>query len=180
MSQRPLSELSTLIEPICKAHGIELVDVRFLQEPKGRLIRVIIDRPMEASQSAAPVGSGVSIEDCEEIIRDVSAALDTYFDSDASYRLEVSTPGLNRPLIKLNDFSRFAGQTVKIHTEEPVAGRRVFTGRLEGVEGSNVRLTPMKDADHKKNKPAQDDASQMLITIPFEAIRKAHVVYQFD
>ncbi len=110
-----------------------------------------------------PTGSAVSLQDCEEITRDVSAVLDELDQDWDSYRLEVSSPGLNRPLVKLNDFVRFSGHEVKVETLEPLHERKRFTGRLDGVSEGQVELTV--------------DGEQFRI--PHDVIKKAHVVYPF-
>ncbi len=160
--QRLEASLEQLIDPICRAHGVELVDVRYVREPKGAVIRVIIDRDVPGLE----VGSGVSLEDCTGVSRDVSTALDVHEDilPAAGYRLEVSSPGLERPLVKLSDFDRFSGREVKLRTRTPIGKQRRFHGTLLGVEGPNVEL----------NQDGQ------VLSIPHEDIAKANLVYRFS
>ena len=160
--QRLEASLEQLIDPICRAHGVELVDVRYLREPGGAVIRVIIDR----DQPEVEMGSGVSLEDCTGVSRDVSTALDVHDDilPSGGYRLEVSSPGLERPLVKLSDFERFSGREVKVRTRTPIGKQRRFHGLLLGVEGTNIEL----------NQDGQ------VLSIPHEDIAKANLVYRFS
>src|SRR5689334_12618316 len=100
------SRLEALAAPVCAAHGVELVDIRFNREPGGAVLRVFIDR--ERPEGTA---GGVSLEDCQGVSRDLSTALDVDEDLIAgAYRLEVSSPGVERPLVKARDFERYAGR----------------------------------------------------------------------
>lgn len=157
-----VQELHQLIEPICLSHGVELVDVRYLREPKGAVIRVIIDRAVPGLE----VGSGVSLEDCTAVSRDVSTSLDVHQDvlPSGAFRLEVSSPGLERPLVKLSDFERFSGHEVKVKTETPIDRQRRFRGTLLRVVDKNIEL----DQDGK------------VLSIPHAVIAKANLVYRFS
>jgi ribosome maturation factor RimP len=154
--------LEQLIDPICRAHAVELVDVRYLREPGGAVIRVIIDRDAPGVE----LGSGVSLEDCTGVSRDVSTALDVHEDilPSGAYRLEVSSPGLERPLVKLTDFERFAGREVKVRTRTPIERQRRFHGKLLGVVDRRIEL----DQDGK------------ILQIPHEDIAQAKLVYRFS
>src|SRR5690349_17548318 len=123
--------LEKIATPVCKAHGVEIVDVAFGREPGGAVVRVLIDR----------AGSGVSLADCQNVSRDLSTALDVEGeDIPGPYRLEVSSPGLDRPLVKRGDFEKFAGQEIKLQTRIPIGERRNFRGTMLGVEGEDIRL----------------------------------------
>ena len=137
-TEQLVQALQQLIEPICLAHGVELVDVRYLREPKGALIRVIIDRNVPGLE----VGSGVSLEDCTAVSRDVSTSLDVHEDLflSGAFRLEVSSPGLERPLVKLSDFERFSGREVKVKTQTPIERQRRFRGTLLRVVDQSIEL----------------------------------------
>ncbi len=154
--------LEPLIDPICSAHGVELVDVRCLREPSGLVIRVIIDREVPGLE----VGSGVSLEDCTGVSRDVSTALDVHDDlfPSGAYRLEVSSPGLERPLVKLADFERFCGREVKLRTQTPIQRQRRFRGKLLRVVDQSIEL----DQDGK------------VLLIPHADIAQANLVYRFS
>lgn len=162
-AQRQLERsLEQLIDPICRAHGVDLVDVRHLRGPGGAVIRVIIDR----DAPGVDVGSGVSLEDCTAVSRDVSATLDVHDDiiPSGAYRLEVSSPGLERPLVKLRDFERFAGHEVKVRTRAGIEGRRRFRGTLLGVVDEDIQL----------------EQEGGVVRIPHEDIAQAHLVYRFS
>lgn len=154
-----LAELRAVIEPVCAAHGVALVDARFTQE-HGLCLRVLIERP---SSDASP-GAGVSLDDCQGVSRDLSTALDVAEDvvPSGAYHLEVGSPGLDRPLFSLADFARFAGQTVKIELRAPYEGRRRFSGTLLGVEGDAVRL----------------EQDGQPVALQHAEIAKAHLVYR--
>lgn len=141
---------------------MELVDVRYLREPKGAVIRVIIDRNLPGVE----VGSGVSLEDCTGVSRDLSAALDVHDDllPSGHYRLEVSSPGLERPLVKLKDFERFSGREVKVRTQTPIERQRRFRGKLLRVVDQSIEI----DQDGK------------ILLIPHADIAQANLVYRFS
>jgi ribosome maturation factor RimP len=161
-TQQLVQALQQLIEPICLAHGVELVDVRYLREPKGAVIRVIIDRDVPGLE----VGSGVSLEDCTAVSRDVSTSLDVHENvlPSGAFRLEVSSPGLERPLVKLSDFERFSGREVKVKTQTPIERQRRFRGTLLRVVDQSIEL----DQDGK------------VLLIPHADIAQANLVYRFS
>jgi ribosome maturation factor RimP len=161
-TEQLVNALEPLIDPICRAHGVELVDVRCLREPAGMLIRVIIDRDVPDVE----VGSGVSLEDCTYVSRDLSTALDVHEDllPSGAYRLEVSSPGLERPLVKLADFERFSGREVKVRTHSPIERQRRFRGKLLRVVDQSIEL----DQDGK------------VLLIPHADIVQANLVYRFS
>jgi ribosome maturation factor RimP len=157
-SSEHLSRLRQVIEPVCVAHGVSLVDARFTTE-HGFVLKVLIERPGATAKS----GAGVSLEDCQLVSRDLSTALDVAEDAapQGTYRLEVGSPGLDRPLFALHDFIRFAGESVRVQTRSPVAGRKRFSGKLIGVEGDAVKL----------------ETDGQLVTLQLEEIAKANLVY---
>jgi ribosome maturation factor RimP len=141
--------LWNLVEPYVRDAGFDLVEVQSGREPSGWIVRLFIDRPAPAAgQPGAQPGEGaeglapsdgelgVSHLDCERVSRDVSAALDVADLIPHAYELEVSSPGLDRPLRRLQDFSRFTGREARIRMTEGVDGRRNFSGRLAGVEAA--------------------------------------------
>jgi ribosome maturation factor RimP len=112
-------ELAALLEPGIEQLGFELSDFEARLGGKGGVIRVFIDHP-----------DGVSLEDCEQVSRAVSAVLDVEDPVPGHYDLEVSSPGLNRKLTKIEHFQRFKGETLKVSMRFPVAGRKRFRGTL--------------------------------------------------
>lgn len=116
-------------EPLAADRGLELVDVQFRREGHGWVLRIFIDRE-----------EGVTIDDCAGVSRAISAWLDVEDLIEYAYHLEVSSPGLERPLKKREDFERFCGRKARIKLQEPLDGQLVFTGILERVEDDQVVL----------------------------------------
>lgn len=119
-------KLSELIEPLVESRGFELVHLEYIPGKQAQL-QIFIDRE-----------GGITIDHCELINKAVSDLLDYHDPIDHAYTLEVSSPGLERPLTKKEHFDRFAGEKVKIKTSEDLNGRKKFSGRLEGTEKDNV------------------------------------------
>jgi len=115
-------------------HGLDIFDVQFRREAGGMVLRVQIDRP----GPAATADDCVSVEDCAAVSRDLSAVLDVEDFVPTAYTLEVSSPGLDRPLRGADDYRRFAGRRAKLVMREPVDGQTFFRGRLGGVEDGYV------------------------------------------
>ncbi len=125
-----VARVTEIAERVGAPEGIEIVEVEFKGAGKGRVLRIFIDRP-----------EGVSHAECEFISRNVGTILDVEdVVPGGSYTLEVSSPGLERPLKKAADYERFRGRRVKIVLREPVAGRRVWEGALAGLDGDVVTL----------------------------------------
>jgi ribosome maturation factor RimP len=139
-----------LAEPLCESEQIELVYVQYQREPGGRVLRVYIDKP-----------GGVGLNDCMHFSRQLSDILDIYLEIDTSYSLEVSSPGTNRPLGRLQDFERFKGNMAKIKSTRAIDGQKNFKGVLLGVVDENIKL----QAENNKN-----------VEIPFADIVKARLV----
>lgn len=129
-------------ERVAATHGLEIFDVQFRRESVGMVLRVMIDKPGAAPAPNAP--DGVTVEDCQHVSHDLSAVLDVEGDTmgvpDDSYTLEVSSPGLDRPLRHEGDYGRFTGRLAKIVTTEPVERQSAFAGRITGVEDGVVLL----------------------------------------
>lgn len=127
----PLADrIAALIEPSLTAMGYELV-------------RVLVDGRRQARvqiMAERRDGSGMGVEDCAELSRTVSALLDVEDPIDGSYTLEISSPGIDRPLMKAADYSRFAGHVAKVELKTAREGRRRFTGTLKGLAGEQVVL----------------------------------------
>ena len=147
------SDLWALIEPVVSGLGYEVVDIEFRPHPRDGLLRVFIDQE-----------SGIQLEDCEAVSRQLSAMLDVEDPVPGHFNLEVSSPGLDRPLRKAEDFERFAGETVKIKLSMPtIEGQRNFTGKLLGLKDNEVLL----EVDGETN------------YLPLGGIHKARLVPQF-
>ena len=133
-----------LVEPCVTDAGFDLVEVQSGREPGGWVVRLFIDRPaLTDSVDGASDGTAepaVSLGDCERVSRDVSASLDVADILTHAYQLEVSSPGLDRPLRRERDFARFAGEQVRVRLTEGVEGRRNFSGRLCGAHDGLAQI----------------------------------------
>jgi len=162
MSRNPLQQrLITIVEPAIQASGYELVDLRFLLEQQGWVLRVCVDLPLGSDEH-------VDLRDCENLSRELSAVLDVEDPIPQAYSLEVSSPGIERPLRTAAHFQYFTGSEAKIqlavplHT--PTGDRRNFRGILGGVDHDKVKITcdgtpfelPLADIDHAKLVPDWD------------------------
>ena len=130
---------------VVESYGLELFDLQFRRESIGWVLRVVIDRPW--APGAAPTGAveePVGVDDCGRVSQDLSAILDVepeLVGADRAYTLEVSSPGLDRPLRDERDYRRFVGRLAKIVLSEPVDGQSHFEGRLAGVEKGVALVT---------------------------------------
>jgi ribosome maturation factor RimP len=160
-----IAALEALASPVCTAQGVELVCVEFGVEAGGPVLRVLIELP---SAETLPKGVGVSLEDCTRVSRELSVVLDEHEDLvDGTYRLEVSSAGVERPLVKALDFERYAGREVKVSIKAPLpvsGNRKNFTGTLLGVQDGLVALQVARDEK---------------LELPLREIAKAHLVYRF-
>ena len=121
------SELAKLLEPTVTRLGYELVDLEVRLGSGGGLVRLFIDKP-----------EGIGLEDCEKVSLAVSALLDVEDPVPGNYNLEVSSPGLDRKLTKVEHFQRFEGETVKVQMRFPIEGRRRFRGTLVSSDDENI------------------------------------------
>ena len=157
-----LDHIHAIAERVAASLGVEVVEIELRGGGKSRMLRVFIDKP-----------SGVTHEDCANLSREVSTILDV---EDAvpggSYVLEVSSPGLDRKLVKPGDFERFQGSRIKLTTKEPVNGNRHFEGRLEHFESGRLTLDL---AQARKKARASTDAPQKL-EIELDNLEKANLV----
>lgn len=142
---QPLEQIRVIAERVAASRGLEIWDVQSRREASGHIVRVFIDRPGPA---ATPEES-VSIEDCEQVNRELSTILDVEDPLPYAYTLEVSSPGLDRPLRDANDYQRFAGRLAKIVVSEPVDNQKAFEGRLRGLEDDNVMLEAPNGRMHR-------------------------------
>ena len=120
-------ELTELLEPTVERLGYELSDLEVRLGGRGAVLRVFIDHP-----------DGIGLDDCEKVSLAVSALLDVEDPLPGQYNLEVSSPGLDRKLTKVEHFQRFAGETVKVQMRFPVAGRKRFRGTLVSSTDDNI------------------------------------------
>ena len=174
MSRNPLQQrLISIVEPVVVSAGYELVDLRFLLEQSGWVLRVQIDY-------ALPRAERVGVVDCERMSRELSAVLDVEDPIPQAYNLEVSTPGIDRPLRTARHFEQFVGQEARVQlaiplhlpggerTQQSTGGRRNFRGVLRGVTDNKVVIEcdgqkfelPLADIDHAKLVPNWDEVMQ--------------------
>lgn len=123
------NKVTELIEPTIEALDLDLWGVELLQQGKFTVLRIYIESD-----------DGITIDDCEKASRQVSAILDVEDPISGEYTLEVSSPGLDRPLFKLSQFEAFADDEVNIKTRSPVDGRRKFKGRITKIDGNTIRI----------------------------------------
>lgn len=145
-----LAAIETLIAPTLEAMGYALVRVRFSGG----------GRPTLQVMAERNDGAAMGVEDCAEISRTLSALLDVEDPLPGAYMLEVSSPGLDRPLVKPADYERFAGQPAQVETGQPVDGRKRFRGRLGGLVEGGVRLL----------------LDEGEVVLPFAAIQRAKLL----
>jgi ribosome maturation factor RimP len=140
-----IEHIRAVAERVAASRGLEVWDIQSRREASGHVVRVFIDRPGPA---ATPEES-VSIEDCEQVNRELSTILDVEDPLPFAYTLEVSSPGLDRPLRGASDYGRFAGRLAKIVVSEPVDKQKAFEGRLRGIEGDEVLLEAPNGRVHR-------------------------------
>lgn len=148
-----LEQLQALLAPVVEALGYECWGIEFLSQGRHSLLRVYIDH-----------SNGILIDDCEKVSRQISGVLDVEDPISNEYTLEVSSPGMDRPLFTLEQFARCAGEQVKIRLRSPFEGRRNFQGLLRGIEDQDVVVLV-------------DDHEYLL---PIDLIDKANIIPRFD
>jgi ribosome maturation factor RimP len=173
-SQNPQRQrLISIVEPVCNAAGFDLVELRFLLDQGGWVLRIAVDLPLDDAMDITLVPEErVDLEDCENLSRELSAVLDVEDPIPQAYSLEVSSPGIDRPLRTPVHFAHFADSEVKIQLavglQTPSGERKNFRGILKGVEGDpgaekvaidvdgQVFHLPIDDIDHAKLVPDWD------------------------
>jgi ribosome maturation factor RimP len=139
-----LVEVRSIADRVARSHGLELFDLQLRRESIGWMLRIFIDRPMPSGAGEDAREESVTVADCAAVSVDVSAILDAEVTFDHAYTLEVSSPGLDRPLRHLADFARFVGRQVRVVTSEPVDGLRFVSGRITGVDGETIVIADGK------------------------------------
>ena len=150
--------------------GLEVIEVEFLGGGKARMLRVFLDKPAAGNDPLA----GVTHEDCANFSREFGTILDVEDLVPGSYTLEVSSPGLDRKLVKAADFARFTGSRMKLMTRQPVNNNRHFEGRLESFQDGRLTLD-LSVASHKSRKK-MGDAAGKKVEIEFANVEKANLV----
>jgi len=154
----PAQLVENLLHPILDSMGLELVELEFKKVGRGYLLQIFIDKP-----------EGVNLDDCAEVSRELSVQLDVEDCIASRYTLEVSSPGLDRPLKKEQDFVRYTGRLAVVKTSELLkdekgSPRKTFLGTIEGVEESVV-IIRLKEGPQAR--------------IPWDKIAKAHLEFEF-
>jgi ribosome maturation factor RimP len=152
-AERIVKEVSRIAESLLPEFGMEMVDVEFRFERGRWTLRVYIDKD-----------GGVTVDDCASVSRELGDVVEAESIINNAYVLEVSSPGLDRPLRKEQDFIRSIGKLIAIEMARPVSQRRKFTGRLAHVEDGTVRIL-VDDAD--------------LFELPLDGIKRARIKYEF-
>ncbi|HHJ4328264.1 TPA: ribosome maturation factor RimP [Klebsiella pneumoniae] len=148
-----LEQLQAMLAPVVESLGYQCWGVEFISQGRHSLLRVYIDH-----------ADGILVDDCEVVSRQLSAVLDVEDPISSEYTLEVSSPGMDRPLFTLEQFALHAGEQVKIKLRSPFDGRRNFQGLLRGVEEQDVVVLV--------------DEHEFLL--PVELIDKANIIPRFD
>lgn len=153
MGQKIENYIFDLAQPIAEEHDLELVDTEYQKEGQDWIVRIFVDKP-----------EGVTLDDCQEISQEVSARLDIESPIEKSYILEVSSPGLDRPLKEKGDFEKHIGHLIDVSTYAPVRGEKSFTGELLEISNNKIKL-----------KLENDD----VIKISRDKIAKANLALEF-
>ena len=140
-----VEKVRAIAERVAIGYGLDVFDVQFRREAPGMVLRVQIDRPGPASTA----DDSVSVHDCANVSRDLSAIFDVEEIVATAYTLEVSSPGLDRPLRRPDDYRRFTGRLAKVVMREKVDGQGFFRGRLAGVEGQHVLIDGEDGRTHR-------------------------------
>jgi ribosome maturation factor RimP len=149
-----LKQLEDILRPVVEGLGFEYWGIEYRSQGHHSKLRVFIE----------DVENGISIEDCEKVSRQISGVMDVEDPIQSEYTLEVSSPGMDRPLFRLEHYEAFAGQQVQIRLRMAFEGRRKFNGLIKGVEGDDVVVIV-------------DDHEYLL---PFDSIERAHIVPVFE
>ena len=149
------ARVAAIIEPVLGQIGFRLVRVR-VSAAEGCTVQIMAERP----------DGTLTIDDCEDISRALSPVLDVADPIEKAYRLEISSPGIDRPLVRKSDFDRYAGHLVRIEMAVPVNGRKRFKGTLAGTDGDLARL-------QRDEAPAGEEA---IVSLPIEEMSEAKLV----
>ena len=155
-----VDKVRAIAERVAAGYGLEVFDVQFRREAPGMVLRVQIDRVGPTSKEE----DSVSVGDCASVSRDLSAIFDVEEVVPTAYTLEVSSPGLDRPLRGLDDYRRFTGRLAKMVMREKVDGQGFFRGRLAGVEGQDVLIDGEDGRAHR---------------VPYAVITRANLEVEF-
>jgi ribosome maturation factor RimP len=166
-----IDQVRAIVERVATGSGLEVVEVELRGGGKARMLRIVIDKVPEPGTVDKPVG--VTHEDCANLSREVGTILDV---EDVipgnSYLLEVSSPGLDRKLLRPADYERFTGSKVKLKTRNPVNGNQQFEGRLQSFHQGRLIL----EVGGSRKKPRPGDAAPQILEIELANVEKANLV----
>jgi len=148
----PAQRVESIIAPSLQAMGYDVVRVR-LSGAQTPVLQVMAERSTDGS---------MTVEDCAEVSRAVSALLDVEDPIQGAYNLEVSSPGIDRPLTRLRDYDRYAGFEARVETRRPVDGRKRFRGKVMGADGDHVKLAT--DTGEVRLPFAEIDTAKLVLT----------------
>ena len=152
VEQGVAARVAAIAEPVLGGLGFRLVRVR-LSGLSGCTVQIMAERP----------DGSMTIEDCEIVSRALSPVLDVADPIERAYRLEISSPGIDRPLMRIEDFERFVGHEAKLETASMIDGRRRFKGEIAGVEGDEIRLR-VSEGDELRLKIASLTDARLVLT----------------
>ena len=158
-----LGQIRAIAERVASSYGLEIFDAGLRREPIGWVLRVTVDRLGASIPGADPYHESVSIGDCAQLSRDLSAVLDVEVSFAHAYTLEVSSPGLDRPLRHLEDCRRFIGRVAKIVTTEAIDGHHSLVGRIARVEDGTVVV----------------ESAERVSQIPWSVVARARLEVEF-
>ena len=140
-----VEQVRELAARVAGTHGLDIFDVQFRREASGMVLRIRLDRPGPAATAEDSVG----VDDCARVSRDLSAVLDVEDVVPTAYTLEISSPGLDRPLRHAADYQRFCGRRAKLVMREAIDGQTFFKGILGGIDGTHVLIDADDGRQHR-------------------------------
>lgn len=178
MSRNPLhTRLISIVDPVCHSAGLELVELRFVLEHGGWVLRVCVDLPLDPAVPASEIAADrVDLSACEDLSRELSAVLDVEDPIPQAYSLEVGSPGIDRPLRTAAHFSYFAGSEAKLALAVPLATetgeRRNFRGILRGISGAAGAEAVSIDVDGRRFELPIADLEQARLVPDWDAVMR--------
>jgi ribosome maturation factor RimP len=155
MDDNAVRRVWEIAEPLVAEEGMEIVDIecRYEGRARGKVLRVYLDKP-----------GSPDLDELSRVSRQLSDLLDVHDPIDGPYTLEVSSPGINRPLKRPEHFARYVGKRIRVRTREPLSGRRSFLGRLTAVEGGGLEM----------------EVDRATVKIPFALVEKANYEHDWE
>ena len=158
-----IAQVRTIADRVVASYGLEVFDVQFRREAPGMVLRIRIDRP----GSKGTADDSVTVDECARVSRDLSAIFDVDDVIPTAYTLEISSPGLDRPLTRAEDYQRFTGRRAKLVMREKIDGQGYFKGRLGGIEDGPVKVVLIEGEDKRTHR------------VPLEVITRANLEVDF-